>query len=154
MKLFHKTLAGVVVMMSLVPVSWAKVTINPSFTGTLIVTSASGDVSLYESGDALPEIPQGATLEVFDGGISIQTEADDQIQAGCFGDEHSVGGGSSADLTCGAATGVLKIDGKEYTLSGAQAQVAEPTAESEPTGVPTDQEPAPDSRSIQASTVS
>ncbi len=154
MKLLHKTLAILVVAMGLAPLSWAKVTINPAFTGTLIVTLADGDVTLYESGDPLPEIPHGATLEVFDGSVSIQTEAEDQLQVGCFGDEQAVGGGSSAELTCGATSGMLKIDGKEYPIVGTQGQVAEPTADSEQTGVPSDQVPAPDSRSIQASTVS
>jgi hypothetical protein len=154
MKLLHKTLAILAVTMSLSPYSWAKVAIAPDFKGTLIVTLENGDVSLYESGDPIPEIPQNATIEVFDGSISIQTEADDQIQVGCFGDEQAVGGGSSAELTCGASSGLLKVDGKEYPISGAQAQVAEPTADSDSTGVPADQDAAPDSRSIQASTVS
>lgn len=154
MKLWRKTLAVLLVTMCLAPISWAKVTVDPAFTGTLIVTLADGDVSLYESGDPLPEIPQGATIEVFDGNVLIQTDANDQIQVGCFGDEHGVGGGSSADLTCGATSGMLKIDGKEYPISGTQEQIAAPTAESEPTGVPFDQDPTPDSRSIQASTVS
>lgn len=154
MKLFHKTFAVLMVVMSMASTSWAKVTLNPDFTGTLIVTLVDGAVSLYEKGDVLPEIPQGAILEVFDGSISIQTESDDQIQVGCFGDQHGVGGGSSAELTCGAASGVLKVDGKEYSISGTPAQVAEPTAESEQTGVPSEKVSEPDSRSIQASTVS
>lgn len=153
MKLTSKTLAIFAVAMSITSLAWARVTIDPDFTGTLIVTLSNGEVSLYESGDVLPEIPAGASIEIFDGSLSLHTETGDQIQLGCFGNQQSVGGGSSADLTCGATSGMLKIDGLEYPISGSPS-IADPTAELDPTGVPSDDDPAPDSRSIQASTVS
>jgi hypothetical protein len=153
MRFIFRVLAVLIISVIVSPSSWAKVTIDPSFTGTLIVTLADGSVSIYESGDPLPKIPQGAMIEIFDGAVSIQTEAGDQVQLGCFGNGQAAGGGSSGELSCGPTSGLLKMDGKEYSFSSTQAQEAEPTADSNQPGVPSDQDPAPDSRSIQASTV-
>lgn len=132
--------------------AYAVVTVESGFSGTLIITHPDGDVLLLEPGDPLPEIPQDAMVEVFDGNVTLHTEEGDQVQVGCFGEGHSVGGGSSAELTCGDTSGVLKVDGEEILISGAQAELADPTADSGETGVPSDQDPSPDSRSIQAST--
>ncbi len=154
MKLIQKILLVAVLMTGSLPVLRAQVTIAPSFTGTLIITLPDGDVTLLENGDPIPEIPQGATLEVFNGSIKVQTGSGDNVQMGCFGSGQSVGGGSSATLSCGETSGLLTIDGKEYPISGAPAAAAEPTADADPTGVPSDQDPDPDSRSIQASTIS
>jgi len=138
------------------PMSWAKVMIDPSFTGTLIITLENGDVSLYESGDALPEIPQNATLEVFNGTLTLRTESGDQVQMGCFGSAQAVGGGGSATLSCEATTGKLTVDGgQEYSFSSDPSQeAAAPTAATEQPGTPADQDAQPDPRSIQASIAS
>jgi len=153
MKGKNRALAFFVIMVGMTCTASAQVVISPQFTGTLIVTLPDGEVSLYESGDPLPQIPNNATVEVFDGSISIQTGPGDTIQVGCFGNSQSIGNGSTAELTCGADSGMLTVDGQEYPITGDQT-IAEPTADSDPTGVPTDTDPVPDSRSIQASIVS
>lgn len=136
------------------PAAWAKVTVDPSFTGTLVITHENGEVFLYENGDVLPEIPQNATIEVFDGTLTLTTEAGDQVQMGCFGGTQSVGGGSAASLTCEATSGKLTVDGTDYPFSSQGQESAEPTAASDPTGLPIDQDPQPDSRNIQSSVAS
>ncbi len=153
MKLSTKGFVLTLIFLSAAPSVRAAITIDPDFTGTLILTSPDGEVTLIEAGDKVPEIPPKSTVEVFDGNFTLHTAPGDQVQVGCFGEGHSVGGGSSAGLSCGENSGLLKLDGKEIPIAGVQAPAeAAPTAASNPTGVPSDQDaPTPDSRSIQAS---
>jgi len=155
-KLFTKRIILAILFFSgvLLPLPlWARITIDPSFTGTLILTSPNGEVTLFEAGDPLPEITPKSTIEVFDGVFTMHTQTGDEVSVGCFGDGHSVGGGSTASLGCGENSGLLKVDGKEFPIAGVQApaETAPPTAASNPTGVPTDQDTVPDSRNLQAS---
>ncbi|OGW72577.1 MAG: hypothetical protein A2Y02_01430 [Omnitrophica bacterium GWA2_52_12] len=131
--------------------AWAVITVDPDFTGTLILTAPDGNVTLFESGDPLPVIQDGATLEVFDGNLTIHIEGDEHVQVGCFGQNQTAGGGSTASLSCGESSGTLKIGDKEYALSAQPEEKPAPTAAAEPTGVPLDGTVNPDSRSIQAS---
>ncbi len=131
--------------------SRAAVTVDTSFTGTVILTFHDGNVTLLEAGDKIPPIPNDTTIEVFDGSLTVHTSDSDQVQVGCFGQNHSMGGGATASLTCGESTGTLKVDDQEYSLSAQPDEVPEPTAAVAPTGVPIDSAAVPDSRSIQAS---
>ena len=139
-------------MLALSVSSFAAITVDADFTGTLILTAPDGNVTLFEAGDKLPVITEGATLEVFDGAFNVHTGGSDHVQVGCFGQNQTTGGGASASLSCGESKGTLKIGDKEYTLSAQPEEKPAPTAASEPTGVPLDGgTPNPDSRSIQAS---
>ncbi len=129
----------------------AAITVDAGFTGTLILTAPDGNVTLFEAGDSLPVIPDGATIEVFDGSLTIHTGPSEHVQVGCFGQNQTAGGGSTASLSCGESSGTLKVGDKEYALSAQPEEKPAPTAAAEPTGVPLDGAANPDSRSIQAS---
>ncbi|MBI3316509.1 MAG: hypothetical protein HYZ85_00700 [Candidatus Omnitrophica bacterium] len=152
--------------------SWAKITVDPAFQGTLVITSESGEISLYEVGESIGEIPQGASLEVFDGSFQLTLEAGDKISVECLTYTFDAQGPSSLTLTCGENEGTLeavKGDIKGVSPEGEALQIKEgtafplkwtddagevpPTAEGETVATtPEPSDPAPpDSRSIQSS---
>lgn len=99
-----------------VPSLYAKISVDPSFTGTLLITYPSGEVVLIEPGDPIPDIPSNSILQIFHGQFTVTTEKGDKVQLSCLNHTASVGGGSSAQLSCGDVSeneGVLKA------LSGA-----------------------------------
>lgn len=148
----------------------AKITINSDFEGTVVITFPNGEIALIEPGDPIPEIPQGSTLEVFDGTFTVTTEEGDQCQISCLEHSATASDGASASLSCAEESGVLKVTagsipivtpagtvsdvvaGTEYPIQAGGAEQAPATAATEPAGTPVgDDAPPADSRSIESS---
>ena len=155
--------------------AWAKVTLQPDFQGTVVITLPNGEISLLEAGDNIPEIPSNSMIEVFDGKFSLTTEQGDKIQVSCLDHDFEIANGGSADLSCAEESGLLKSvkgitklideagkeaeikEGEEYPIrvTGA-AEQAPPTEAGEPIGgAPAGgglgDAPPVDSRSIESS---
>ena len=150
--------------------AFAKVTVDPGFQGSLMITTPDGDVQLVEPGQTLPEIAPNSLSEVFNGQITLSTDEGESVLLSCLGTEASVGGGSSATLACSEEAGNLKVtkgsahvkdpagnekdvpEGQEYPITLTEATAA-PTGQGEETGTETEtgNEGVPDSRSIEAS---
>lgn len=154
--------------------AFAKITINPDFKGTLVITDPEGEINLVEAGEAVPEIKSKSQVEVFDGSFTLASEAGDEVELICL--DYSFvaeGGAGTANLVCGEETGTFKsvkgtytaidgegkeskvVEGTEFPMTlGAMAEdeEAEPTAAAEELGTPPAEEfPEPDTRSIEAS---
>ena len=153
----------------------AKITINPSFQGTLVITFPDGEISLLEAGDAIPDVPSGSTVEVFDGQFTLDLEAGDKVSASCLDHEITASVAGSLSLQCGEESGLLKVlkgslqltddqgkqselkEGTEYTIQlEASEKTAPPTAAGEalggpPAGGDLAEAPPVDSRSLESS---
>ena len=168
------TLATIVAAFFISPVAEAKITIQPDFQGTLLITFPDGKVQMYDAGEALPEIPSGTSIEIFGGKMSLSTDQGDSVKLTCLGSEASVGGGASCSMGCSEAEGKLNVtkgpvqvtqgdgtqksitDGQEYPIKAKEddnAQNPPPTSEGQPAlGTPApDAAPPPDSTSMETS---
>ena len=161
--------------------SYAKVILQPDFEGTVLITSSSGEITLIEPGQPIPEIPSGSTIEVFRGHLTVAADGPDTIKVACLGHQGiASGGGASVGLSCGENSGAFKMlkgsgsaidpsgkeqaleEGKEYPIKVSSAGEtqgqgeAPATAAGEPTGGPPaggglGEAPPIDSRSIESS---
>lgn len=151
--------------------AYAKVTVQPDFKGTLLVTTPDGNIEMYDEGEAVPEIVANSVIEVFGGKFTVATEAGDTVSCGCLDHTMTVGGGASAALTCEEESGGLKAlkgsvplidsedkehivaEGQEYPIKPSPVKPAPPPTEAaEEIGVPAAGElPPVDSRSIETS---
>jgi len=173
----QKFLFGVIFLWTVLPASlFAKITLDPDFKGTVVITSPDGELILLEPGDEVPDIVPGSTVEVFDGSATLHTEANDSIQASCLGNDFAVAAGDAASLSCGEETGSLKAikgaieatdpDGKTFEIAEGvehaiksrpgEPKKAPPAAAGEPPGGPPaegalGETDVPDSRSLEAS---
>ncbi len=149
----------------------AKITVQPDFEGTLLVTFPDGKVQMYDAGETLPEIPNGASIEVFGGKISVSTGDGESLKLSCLGSEAAMGGGSSATMGCGETDGKLNVvtgsaqvaqlngtpktigEGQEYAITSTEGtEENEPaTAEGESLGTTPPPVNPPDSRSMETS---
>ena len=165
------TLATLLVAFFISPAAEAKINIQPDFQGTLLVTFPDGKVQMYDAGEAVPDIPSGASIEVFGGKVSISVDQGESIKLSCLGSEASVGGGSSASVACGEDDGKLSVEkgsaqvkqadgtqkdvaeGQEYTIKPASGgeENEPPTGEGNPLGTTAPEVNPPDSRSMEAS---
>ncbi len=152
----------------LVPSVFAKISVEFS-QGSVIVNSPDGNVKLLDSGEPVPEIQDGSTIEVFQGEFKISTGAGETVGFSCGGNSGTVGGSSSALVTCGESSGTLEVLEGTVTLTDANGnqknlkagdkldleivqKSAEPAAaEDEEGAAQGNQEEEPDSRSIEAS---
>lgn len=148
--------------------AFAKITIQPDFEGTAVVTDPSGEIKLFEPGDEIPEIVSGSTIEVFDGHITINTEAGDNVTLSCLDHDGVLSGEGSVSLTSSETSGLVKVvkgslkmtapdgkqtellEGQEYSIKAEEAE-APATAAGEPIGTAVEGTPEPDSRSIESS---
>ena len=156
-------------LMQSVP-AFAKISINSDFQGTVVITLPNGEIALIEHGDPIPDIPQGSTLEVFDGNFTVTTEQGDQCKVSCLEHTGTASNVGSINLSCGEESGLLKVvagsvhmvdpSGKESDISaGTEYPVQATTGEQPPTTGATepagtlvsDGAPPPDSRSIESS---
>ncbi|MBI3307291.1 MAG: hypothetical protein HYZ84_05775 [Candidatus Omnitrophica bacterium] len=127
-------------------------TINPDFQGTLVVTSPAGEVNLINAGEPVPDLVSNSIIEVLNGEFTIATAENESVQLSCHGASVSVDGGSSASLSCGGDSGLLKAlkgsvtvldaagkkivlaEGEEYSIGSGEKKKAPATAAGEPTG--------------------
>ncbi|HLD50304.1 MAG TPA: hypothetical protein VJC08_03825 [bacterium] len=149
----------------------AKITVQPDFLGTLLVTFPDGSVQMIDVGEPIPDIPPGSSVEIFAGKMSISTDPGDSLKLSCLGSEASVGGGSSVSFGCGESEGALSVtkgavqvtqtdgseksitDGQEYVIKSQEGtgQASPPTAEGDSLGTPVGEVNPPDSRSMEVS---
>lgn len=100
----------------------AKITIDPGFTGTILLTAPDGTVKLIDASSEMPEIPSGSVLDAIDSVLVIKTEAGDSVSVGCLGNSVSVSGGSAAGVTCTSEGGEVKaLKGEIQVLDAAGA---------------------------------
>ena len=155
--------------------SYAKIIFEANFEGTALITSPTGEITLIEPGQPIPEIASGSTIEVFDGHLTVVVEGTDTAKVACLGHRGTAGGGSSVGLTCSDNSGsfkMLKGSGQAFDLNGKEQVLGEgaeyafkkspdqqetpPTAAGAPTGGPPvggnlADAPPVDSRSIESS---
>ena len=157
----------------LVPViAEAKITVQPDFQGTLLVTFPDGTVQMIDVGEPIPDIPAGSSVEIFAGKMTLSTDPGDSLKLSCLGSEASVGGGSSVSFGCGESEGTLNVakgtvqvtqadgsqksltDGQEYAIKSQEdttGQASPPTSEGDSLGTPAGEVNPPDSRSMEVS---
>lgn len=148
----------------------AEITIDPNFTGTLIITSSEGSVEMVSSGEKMPAISSGSSIEVIEGQVQVSADEPDEVNLMCLSNKVAVKG-DQVSLSCSVQTGLVKVlagpadwtdpDGKvtqlqtgdEQQLTPTSPLSAPPTEAGEETGLPADTgtPPAPDSRDIEAS---
>ena len=148
------------------PSSFAKITLGPDFEGSVMITSPSGETSLIEKGDPIPEIPANSLIEVFGGRLEVITEAGDQLKMGCLGHQGVVAEEAKFDLTCSEDSGLLKVakgtahvvdpSGKDYEVAeGGEYPIrlfpAPPAAADTTAGFSPEGDPAVDSRGLETS---
>jgi len=163
------------------PFSFAEITVQPDFQGTVLITFPNGDIALVEKGDPLPEIPPGSTIEVFGGHATVAAGGEDSVKVSCLGHQGVVGGGCSVEVNCGEKSGLFTMlkgtgrvtdqngneqalnEGEEYPIeifpgpaTETTGETTPPTAAGEPTGGPPaggdlGEDPPVDSRSLEAS---
>ena len=149
----------------------AKIIVQPDFQGTLLITFPDGKVQMYDAGEALPDIPSGASIEIFGGKLSVSTDEKDSVKLTCLGSEASVGGGAACTMGCGESDGKLQVvkgpvrivqgdgsqkdipEGEEYPIRAKDdnPQNPPPTSDDNLLGTPAAEVPPPDSQSIEAS---
>ncbi len=152
----------------------AKITVQPDFQGTLLVTFPDGKVQMIDAGEPLPDIPSGSSVEVFAGKVALSTGQGDALKLSCLGSEGSVGGGSSVSLGCGETEGTVSVkkgavqilepdgtqknftEGQEYSMKLKEDSSDQPpppaTSEGDSLGTPAGGEPPPpDTRSMEVS---
>ncbi len=154
--------------------AYAKITIDPGFTGTILVTTPTGAVMLVDSANEVPEIPSGSVLDAIDSSFVVKTEGGDSVSVGCLGNTVNVAGGGSAGITCSSEGGKVKAlkgdiqvvdsSGKTLTVPEGTEQILEvsllaaapatadiPSAGGTPAGGDLAGGPEVDSRSIESS---
>ncbi len=161
---------GLFVLLICNPLGYAKVTAQPDFQGTLLVTAPDGKIDMFDEGEAVSPIVSNSAIEVFGGNFTVTTEAGDSVTCACLNHKMTVSGGASAKLACEEESGILKVlkgsvlltdaqgkehtipEGREYPIKPGSATEAPPTAEGAGPGTPVPADlPPPDSRSIEAS---
>lgn len=148
--------------------AYAKITIEPGFTGTILVTTPDGAVKLIDPSSEMPEIPSGSVLDAIDSTLVVKTEAGDSVSVGCLGNSVTASGGASAGITCSSESGkvtALKGDVQVLDASGnttvvpegsekileVSALAAPATADIAGQGQPAEGAPEVDSRSLESS---
>ncbi len=122
------------------------------FTGTLVITTPDGDITLLESGESIPKIKDGSMLEIFDGQITVSTGSANNLKLSCL--EHTVdlSQGASVTMKCAETEGSVTVNlgpvsltdpigtktplvvGQTYPISLEELPLAAPTAQGEQQG--------------------
>lgn len=90
-------------------VSYAEITVDPAFQGSLIITTPDGKTQVINAGDAIPLIVSGSTISVLDGNAEISAAEGEQVSCSCLGAQFDVAEGSSVKLICGTQSGSLDV---------------------------------------------
>ena len=154
--------------------AFAKVSIDPDFKGSLLITGPDGNASMLAQGEAPPEnIPAESLLEVLLGQATVSADAGDKVSVACLGTQAALTGAGSVSLNCGEESGVLKVvsgsvtlvdeqgnprtlnAGDEYPIKSRKEETADPTAETVQNNLPADGDdfgtpPPVDARNIEA----
>ena len=125
------------------------VSLDPQFEGTLMMTSATGEITLINEGDAVPAIPAGATVEIFKGTGNFKADGKDVFEIGCEKDVERAG---EAKILTGGVN-VVDPTGDSVPLeSGSVYPIkvleAPPTAQTNPEGTQVGDLPPVDSRNV------
>lgn len=138
------------------------------FKGTLVLTYPDGNVGIVEAGDAIPSIPSGSVLEIFDGHMRVATQEGDEASISILGYEFKIGNGAIVTAVASESEGLLIVhsgyamikDSKgewirieapaTYPIKLGQVLTAQPTAETEVLGFTLEGDSNPDSTSIEA----
>lgn len=151
--------------------AYAEVKVESEFEGTLVITSPEGDITLVESGEAVPPVATGSILEVFDGQFTVATSPGETVKVVHLEHEITVSDGATVNLVGAESTGVVRVlsgsvelinnlgqkvmlqVGQEYPIQLIKAAPGLPaTAAGEPTGFgAADDAPPADSASIEDS---
>ncbi len=155
----------VISMMVLGSQAEAKISVNPDFEGTLMITTPEGKVVMLDAGNPVPEIPSQSTIEGFQGNLMLTLEPGDSVATGCLGATGSASGPATLSVQCGESEGLVKVikgtlvfdkfsvsEGEQKSLPLEKKAEAPPTAAGDELGTPTELgAPAVDSRSLQSS---
>lgn len=151
-----------------IPQAAAVITISPDFEASIVITDPQGKVIALDSGDEIPEIADGSTIEIVEGTITVNSEAGDQVSVGCGGNSAQVSG--SAEMGCGETEGHVKVlkgsvkfttaegetkdfqagQGAEFKVE-ARAEEAGETEAGDEGGLPVAAAPQVDSRTLESS---
>lgn len=176
--MIHRAIKGTLVIgFSLVLVTapaFAKVSIDPDFKGSLLITGPDGNVSMLEQGESVPgTVSAESVVEVLAGQANISVDDGEKTTASCLGSQMTLVGACSVNLVCGEKSGVLKVTtgtvtvldengkprtlnaGDEYPIKSNDAKTADPTAETTQNSLPADGEdfgapPPVDARNVEA----
>ena len=116
------------ILLGVAPAAHAKVTVQPDFEGTLLITAPDGKVSMIEKGEALPEIASGSKIEIFGGQMTVNTEEGDKLSCVCGVHEGTLAGAATVDVSCQESGSSIKAVKGTITLTddkGTQRQIAE-----------------------------
>jgi len=183
--MYHRRVYSILIILliftlTFVAPAFAKISIVPTnlpgiesttgdFAGTLVLTGPDGQIKIYESGDAVPEIVSQSTIEIFDGHISVALQEGDKATFSLLGNEFKAENETEVTLICGVndckivvrkglvsytdetgQVGTVKAP-DEFQVFLGKPLTAEPTAEGETTGFNLEPEVVPDSRNIESS---
>src|SRR3989338_241789 len=95
---------GLFLILQVVPTLYAAVNIEQNFQGTLIITDPNATdpdklITMVDAGNALPAIPTGETLEVYDGSFVLQTDGADVVNVSLLDHEFTVSNGTQVSVT-------------------------------------------------------
>ncbi|MBN1689107.1 MAG: hypothetical protein JW893_08410 [Candidatus Omnitrophica bacterium] len=117
-------LLAVLVLALPVSLSHAAVVLEADFSGTIVVDLPDGEMLLLEAGDPIPEIPSEATIEIFDGEITVSTGPEDTVEVVCLQHYVTLGGGGSVSVQCGDESGLVKVKkGRVRLVDAAEREV-------------------------------
>jgi hypothetical protein len=155
-----------VMMLSFSPLSEAKNEIA-NFTGTLVITTSGGDITLLESGESMPKINDGSMLEIFDGQMTVSTGSSNNVMASCLEHIADLSNGASVTIQCGETEGSITVNlgpvnmtdpngtktplvvGETYPITLEDLPLAPATAQGQGQGNPVGNPPNPSSRAIE-----
>ncbi len=126
--------------------AYAKITVDANFQGMLVISLPSGEVSILEPGDPVPDIPSGSMIESFDGTFTVKTDKGDQVQMSCLNHNVSAGEGSSVTMSCKEMSGSVKVESGTASLTDPSGQKTDLNAGTEypiAQGAPKAEEAAP-----------
>ncbi len=171
---FLMMVLATLIFLPFLPQAAAKVVLESDFQGTVVVTAPDGSVTILQPGDPVPEIPQGATLQVAGGDFTVKTDAGDSVNISCMGHAGTVANGAAVALHEDQDAGLIKVlsgpvslkdeqgnqetllkTGTEYPIKrnpvAAPATAAGEPLGGAPAGGDLGQPPPVDSRSIESS---
>jgi len=93
----------------LTPGVHAAITLEPDFSGTVILTLPDGEIAFLEPGDRVPEIPSGSQIEVIEGSATIRTEEGDSATIALIDHDVVVENGSSVTVEDQGVSATLKV---------------------------------------------
>ena len=137
-----------------------------NFSGTLVITTSDGDITLIESGESVPKIKDGSVLEIFDGEVTVSTGSGNSLMVSCLEHVADLSDGASVTMKCAEAEGSVTVNlgpvsltdptggktplviGQTYPISLEELPIAPATAQGEQQGTSIGGNPDVDSTNI------